>query len=154
MAEESIKQPMTKERLMRYRSLRMENENQLERLARLKNCEKIPAPKVSDGSQHTGGASDRMANAVIRRMEYEERIRPLIEANLQEMHEIEDAINQIGDPMEREVLRLRYIDGEYWRQLPWGEVALQIYGDNDERCLVATYRLHSRALNSIKKAGC
>ena len=78
MAEESIKQPMTKERLMRYRSLRMENENQLERLARLKNSEKIPAPKVSDGSQHTGGASDRMANAVIRRMEYEERIRPLI----------------------------------------------------------------------------
>lgn len=153
MVEESIAQPMTKERLMRYRSLRMENENQLERLARMKSGEQFPAMREGDGSQHAG-AGDRLTGAVLRRMEYEERIRPLIEANLQEMHEIEDAINQIGDPMEREVLRLRYIDGEYWRQLPWGEVALQIYGDNDERCLVATYRLHSRALNSIKKAGC
>lgn len=154
MAEESIKQPMTKERLMRYRSLRMENENQLERLARLKNSEKIPAPKVSDGSQHTGGASDRMANAVIRRMEYEERIRPLIEANLQEMHEIEDTIDRIKDSMEREVLRLRYIDGVYWKPMPWVEVALRIYGDDDDKCLRATYRLHNRALDSIKKAGC
>ena len=43
-------------------------------------------------------------------MEYEERIRPLIEANLREMEKIEEAISQIQDPMEREVLRLRYID--------------------------------------------
>ncbi len=41
--EESIAQPMTKERLMRYRSLRMENENQLERLARMKSGEQFPA---------------------------------------------------------------------------------------------------------------
>ena len=39
--EESIAQPMTKERLMRYRSLRMENENQLERLARMKSGEHV-----------------------------------------------------------------------------------------------------------------
>lgn len=35
--------PMTKERLLRYRSLRMENENQLERLARMKSGEQFPA---------------------------------------------------------------------------------------------------------------
>ena len=53
--EESIAQPMTKERLMRYRSLRMENENQLERLARMKSGERFPAMREGDGSQHAGG---------------------------------------------------------------------------------------------------
>ena len=153
MAEPTQHTPMTKERLARYVSLRMETENQLERLARLRNDELLPAPKISDGSQRTGGASGRMANAVLKRMEFEERITPLIEANRQEMARIEAAIDRIADPMEREVLRLRYIDGSHWRHLPWGEVALRIDGDNDERCLLAAYRLHKRALNSIQKMG-
>ena len=83
--------PMTKERLMRYRSLRMENENQLERLARMKSGEQFPAMREGEGAQHTGAAGDRLTDAVIRRMEYEERIRPLIEANLREMEKIEEA---------------------------------------------------------------
>lgn len=140
--------PMTKERLMRYRSLRMENENQLERLARMKSGEQFPATRAGDGSQHAG-AGDRLTGAVLRRMEYEERIRPLIEANLREMGEIEAAIGRIQDPMEREVLRLRYLDGACWRPMPWGEVALRIYGDNDDKHLRATYRLYSRALSSM-----
>lgn len=141
--------PMTKERLMRYRSLRMENENQLERLARMKSGEQFPAMREGEGAQHTGAAGDRLTDAVIRRMEYEERIRPLIEANLREMEKIEEAISQIQDPMEREVLRLRYLDGACWRPIPWGEVALRIYGDNDDKHLRATYRLYSRALSSM-----
>lgn len=94
-------------------------------------------------------ALHRLTDAVIRRMEYEERIRPLIEANLREMGEIEAAIGRIQDPMEREVLRLRYLDGACWRPMPWGEVALRIYGDNDDKHLRATYRLYSRALSSM-----
>ena len=43
---------------MRYRSLRMENENQLERLARMKSGEQFPAMQEGDGSQHAG-AGDR-----------------------------------------------------------------------------------------------
>ena len=54
------------------------------------------------------------------------------------MEKIEEAISQIQDPMEREVLRLRYIDGDCWKPMPWGEVALRIYGDND--CLLYTSR--------------
>ena len=142
---------ITKERLARYLSLRRENENQLERLTRMRNEEKIPAIRESDGSQHTAGGSDRMANAIIRRMEYEDRVMPQIEENLKEMEYIEATINRLPDPMEREVLRLRYIDGSTWRHLPWGEVALRLYGDNDEKHMLATYRLHQRALNSVSK---
>ena len=153
MTAEPTQTPMTKERLARYISLRRENENQLERLARMRNEEKIPAIKESDGSQHTAGGSDRMANAIIRRMEYEDRVMPQIEENLKEMEYIEATINRLPDPMEREVLRLRYIDGSTWRHLPWGEVALRLYGDNDEKQLLATYRLHKRAIENLENPG-
>lgn len=144
-------EPMTKKRLANYISLRMEIENQLDRLARMKNQEKIPAIKVGDGSQHTGSAGDRMARAIIRRMEYEERVLPQIEAAQAEMEAIEDAINDMDDPMEREVLRLRYIDGENCRHMNWRDVALQIFGNDDERHMLATYRLHGRALQNLAK---
>ena len=68
-------EPITKKRLMNSIHLRRENRNRLERLERLKNEELIPALRMGDGSQHTSGDSDRMANAVIRRMEYEDEIR-------------------------------------------------------------------------------
>ena len=62
---------MTKERLASYSSLRFEVENQLERLARLKNAEQIPAIQQGDGSKSTGAAGSRMERAVLKRMEYE-----------------------------------------------------------------------------------
>ena len=142
-------QAMTKQRLASYVSLKLEIENQLDRLARLKNEAEIPAVRQGDGSKHSPGAGDRMERAIIRYMEYEERIRPQIEATKEEMRCIEDAINAVADPLEREVLRLRYIDGEYSRLMPWKEVAINLFGDDDERHILAAYRLHSKALVSI-----
>jgi hypothetical protein len=140
---------MTKERLASYISLRLEVDNQLERLARMRNDEKIPAMRESDGSQHSPGSGDRMERAIIRRMEYEDRVMPQIEAALVEMETIEQAIYAVADPMEREVLRLRYMEGNYIRHMPWRDVALKLFGDDDKRHMVATYRLHTRALNNI-----
>lgn len=142
-------QAMTKQRLASYVSLKMEIENQLERLARMKNEAKIPAIRQGDGSQHTPGAGDRMERAIIRYMEYEERIMPQIEAIQAEMEEIEATIDSVPDPLEREILRLRYIDGEHCRLMPWKDVSLRMFGDNDERHILAAYRLHGRALVSI-----
>lgn len=140
---------MTKERLASYISLRLEVDNQLERLARMRNDEKIPAMRESDGSQHSPGSGDRMERAIIRRMEYEDRVMPQIEAALAEMKTIEQAIYAVADPMEREVLRLRYMEGNYIRHMPWRDVALKLFGDDDKRHMVATYRLHTRALTNI-----
>lgn len=140
---------MTKERLASYISLRLEVDNQLERLARMRNDEKIPAMRESDGSQHSPGSGDRMERAIIRRMEYEDRVMPQIEAALVEMETIEQAIYAVADPMEREVLRLRYMEGNYIRHMPWRDVALKLFGDDDKRHMVATYRLHTRALTNI-----
>ena len=148
MAETS---PMTKQRLESYISLRLEIENQLERLTRMRNDEQIPAMRESDGSKHTGSAGDRLERAILRRMEFEARVLPQIEAAQAEMEAIEDAISNVRDPMEREVLRLRYTDGDYCRLMPWRDVALRLFGDNDDCHLLATYRLHAKALQSVKK---
>ena len=142
-------QPMTKQRLSSYVSLRTENDNRLERLIRLKNEAEIPAIRQGDESKRGPGGSGRMERAIIRAMEYEEKIQPLIEANRSEMAAIESAVDALDDPMEREILRLRYIDGDGYKPMPWKDVALHLFGDNDERHLLAAYRLHGRALVSI-----
>ena len=145
----SESQIMTKQRLASYVSLRMENENRLERLTRLRNEAEIPAIRQGDGSKYSPSAGERMERAIIRAMEYEEQIKPLIEANRREMEIIEAAIDALCDPMEREVLRLRYIDGEGCRLMPWKDVAVCLFGSDDDRHLLATYRLHGKALQSL-----
>lgn len=142
-------EPFTKERLSKYIYIRREVENQLERLARMKNDELIPAQKESDGSQHTAGASDRMANAIIRRMNYQDEISEEMDKKMAELEAIRKAIGSLPDPMEREVLRLRYMDGTGYRHMGWKDVAVNLYGDNDEAKMQAVYRLHGRAMESI-----
>lgn len=143
--------PITKQRLKNYIALKMENDHQLERLARMKSKEQFPAMREHDESKHTGGASDRMANAILNRMNYEAKIIPIIERNIAEMELIENAVNSLSDPMERELLRLRYMSGEDCRHMTWPDVAVLMYGADDENALRSVYRLHGRALKNINQ---
>ena len=145
----SNKERITKDRLCSYVSLKLEIENRLERLQRLKNEAEMPAAKLDDESKHTQGAGDRMERAIIRYMEYEDKIRPYLAQADAELKYIDDAIDSINDPLEREVLRLRYTDGEYGRLMPWKEVSLKIFGDDDDKHILATYRLHGKAIQDI-----
>ena len=144
MTEQEIK-----ESLGRYLALRAETENRLERLARLKNAAEIPAMRTGDGSQHTGSSGERMARAVEAYIEYEEQIRPQIEANQREMAAICAMVEALQDPMEREVLRLRYLDGQTVQLSRWQDVAYRLYGDDDEKHVHACMRLHKRAILNI-----
>lgn len=139
----------TKRRLASYRSLHFEVDNQLDRLARLRNEEQLPAMRESSGAKSTGGNGDRMERAILRRMAYEERVLPKIEAAQREMAAIEAAIDRIEDPLERECLRLRYIDGNGYKLMPWRDVSIAIFGDDDEKYLLSTFRLHGKALQHV-----
>lgn len=138
-----------KQRLASYRALRLEVDNQLDRLARLRNEEQLPAMRESSGAKSTGGSGDRMERAILRRMEYEERITPQIEAAKREMAAIEAAIDHVEDPLERECLRLRYISGDSCHMTRWKDVAMAIYGDDDDKYILSVFRIHGRALQSI-----
>ena len=144
-------EPMTKQRLTNYIFLKMEVEHQEERLARLRNQEKFPAMRESDGSQHTQGTGDRMERAIIRRMEYEDEVADQLNESIAEMRKIERAVNSLANIQEREVMRLRYLDGSGCRHMSWPEVAMAIYRDNDEKHKQAVHRIHGRALKNIAK---
>ena len=143
-------QPVMQERLRRYVSLKKENENRIEKLLRLKAEAEFPAKHEPDGSQHSGHTGERMARATERYVEYEKRMRPLLAANKKEMAEIEDAVNALESPAEREVLRMRYMDSECYSLPTWEEIACELYGDADHAAMLRVHRLHARALKSLE----
>ena len=123
--------PITKKRLQSYIGLRLENENINERIARMQSAAEMPPMSSGDGSQYTGSSGDRMARAVERLIEYKAQVELTLASNRQEMIEIEQAVNALPDPLEREVLRLRYLDGDYCRPLRWSEIAIYLYGEEN-----------------------
>ena len=147
-------EPVTKQRLKNYILLRRSVENQLERLARMKNSELIPAMQESDGSKRSPAvSSSKMENAIVRRLIYEDEIMPDVDAKLTEMEEIRAAINQLHDPQEAEVLRYRYIDCVGYQLTPWRDIAIEMYGDDDEAKMKMVFRIHGRALKNIAALG-
>lgn len=147
---------MTLARLQNYISLRREVENYVERIARMKNNELIPAIKQGDESKRTGGASDRMANAVVRRLDYQDQMHADVSKKLDELDAVLAAIDRLPDPMEREVLRLRYTDGDpddegriIFRHMRWQSVAMRIYGDDSESKQRSARRIHDEAVQHI-----
>lgn len=145
-------EPITKERLKNYKSLRRSVENQLLRLEELENDTQIPAMRESDGSKRPPAANgSRMEKAIVRWMTYDDDISPDIAEKKAEMEAIRAAINQLTDAQEQEVLRCRYIDGDGYNPTKWRDVALKMYRDDDESKVKAAQRVHDRAIINIGK---
>ena len=141
----------TKKRLKNYIYLRQEVDSRLERLSRMKSNELFPVRTESDGSMHTSSGSDRMANAIVRRLQYQEKILDEVEQKMDEMDRITAAIDSLDDGLEREILRYRYIDCEECKHTPWRDIAVSIYGDDDEAQMQMIFRAHGRALKNIEE---
>lgn len=110
---------MTKEQLRNYRALKKEH-TRIEQ--RLRSMEKRPE-------------CDQETLRPLKEL-YEEKLAALVNAILA----IEDAIETL-DPTERELVRLRYIDG-----LPWFKVTAAINYSEQQ-----THRIHARVLQKLKK---
>lgn len=142
---------MTKQELDKYIHLRFELENIEERILRLKSAEEFAtSAKETAGCGSHQTNPNRMSDAVIQRLDYEQKMRGKIADIMKQLTAIDDAINAVADPLERECLRLRYCEqGEKNRHKRWEDIALEIYGDCDEKHLLSVYRLHGRALMHI-----
>ena len=140
-----------KRRLSNYSAIRVELDNLEERLERLKSEETLPPMRPGNGSKPTGGTGDRQERAIIRRMEYEERHGPEMEAKRRELKYIDESINSVPDPMERMVLRIRYTESGNAKPMLWRDVAIAIYKDDSDSKLLATYRLLDKAVKSLRK---
>lgn len=138
-----------KEYLTQYAALKMEARKNWERIKIAENETEMPAMRQSDGSQRQPGRGDRFENASIRYMEVKAELQPKIDANKAEMLQIEQAINRLEDPLQREVLRQRYLDGDGWKPVPWREVAWRLYHDDDEKELQRVMRVHREAIDAL-----
>lgn len=135
-----------------YQGLMFDYDTWHEQLATLELEQYIPAMRESDGSKRSPGASDRMANATLRRIEFEQRTEPQITAIRQGMAAIESAIHALPNPMHRGILAQRYIVGNgHYGLKPWGYIALMLYHRDDEVGLKRVRHLYNAALNSMKK---
>ena len=142
-------QRLTMERLRNYIPLQLEVFDQLERIERMKSAEQIPPMKESTGAGYTPGAGDNLERAILNRLAYQDKITPVVNAHLDELESIRAAIDARPDPMDRLILRRRYIDMADCRQLSWKEISVRIYGDDEERHIRAAQRLHDKAVAEI-----
>lgn len=110
---------MTKEQLRNYQPMKKE-QRQIEQ--RLRNLERSPE-------------SDQEALQPLREC-YTKKLEDLVAAQL----EIEEAIETL-DPTERELVRLRYIDGFSWYKI------MRTINYSEQQ----THRIHARALIKLKK---
>ena len=138
-----------KEMLSRYLPLRLENENRREKLARLRSKAELPPHAESEGSHNGSPNTHRMENSIEVMIGYAEETKLILGANLAEMRRIERTVQKVRDPIEREVLRLRYLDSESVRPMRWREIARRIYGSDEEKDLKAVQRIHGEALVAI-----
>lgn len=135
-----------------YQGLQFEYDTWCERRARLTEEQYIPAMRESDGSKHSPGASDRMANATMRRIEFERRTEPQINAVRDSMAAIEAAIASLPDPMHRGILTQRYIAGNgHYGLKPWADIALLLYRRCDEVGLKRVRRIYNAALAELER---
>lgn len=131
---------MTKDQLRAYTQIKREKE-QIERL--IEELETLmTSPKIQrlDGMPHAPSKGENPMDAlVIRHMDllalYKAKLKELTEAQLQ----VEQAIESL-DPLERSLMRLRYIDGRKWE-----EVAVAINYSWQQ-----THRLHAKALEKLR----
>ena len=62
---------------------------------------------------------------------------------------LKNAVHALKDPLEREVVRLRYMDGDHCRPTPWREVAWGMYQEADDAAVYRAKRIHDRAISHI-----
>lgn len=135
--------------LREYIPLRFEAEQLTDRLMRMKSAQIFPSAPEDSGGGVSAPNPHRQENAIVRYMEFEKKTAARLAEIKKKIDAVERAIDRISDPLEREVLKQRYVDCECNQLNEWKSVARQIYGDDDDKNLRATFRLHGRALASF-----
>lgn len=132
--------PVTQERLARFLPLKRELENQTERIARARSASVNSSAPVGGAFGGRGYPSDKVGTAVVNIVELEEKWQESIEEIKAEAVALEEAIQLLTDPEEREILRLRYFDG----------LTLEECGDRLNCEKTKSAALHKSAIKSVE----
>ena len=132
-----------KKQLHQYRDLKAEYKQITEELERVEAIMTAPRPANLDGMPRSPGAGDPILAAVSQHLMLAERYRAKLQELAAAQALVEDMIEGL-EPMERQLMRCRYIDG-----LTWEEVCVAI-GYSWSR----THDIHGGILNKLmEKSG-
>lgn len=130
---------MTKEELLKYKGLKKEVEELNERIEMLKEKKtSIKSQIISDMPAGNGEGMDTETLMIMIENAIEELVRKEKDS-IDAMLEIEEKISELEDPLERYILRTRYIDCKNWEEI----------------CVLTNYswrqihRMHSNILKKI-----
>jgi hypothetical protein len=101
-----------------------------------------------------GAAGDRMSESVAKIIEYEQRAESLVRILIDRRMEIEESINALADPVQREILERRYLLYEPWEGHFDENTGEYIKGiaDNMQYSPRWIYKQHGLALKEIQKS--
>ena len=131
---------MEKQTLELYRSTHSELTAVKDEIIRLQSLLLTPTAKLIN-PQNKRIFQKKHAKTILQLNELEDYYLSKLNSLLSLQLQIETAIEKLKDPMERAIIRFRYIEG-----LDFFKVAIKL---NYERA--QTYRLHSRALKNLEK---
>ena len=141
---------MQYEKLKNYERYWRANQSIEQRIMSMKSAETSVTPQAGDGSQHMG-AHDPM-QSVDKRIDYCASHSEEYAQNLAVMHEVDKVIASLKDPLEREILRLRYTDFRYGQQMSWSQVKDALYGKT-RVSRTTVYKLHDDAVHHFCGSG-
>lgn len=127
-----------KEYLMQYRQIEKEINRLLEERARWMALAEKMTPSLS-GMPGGAGGGDRLGETVAKIVDLEREIDAKVDELVEHHRKIGEAISQIPDAKEREVLLRRYIQGQSWEEI----------GEKMEITIRRVYQLHKTALFSL-----
>ena len=144
-----------KAKLSRYTRLKSVMDKLVEELVRRHNHQYLPARSENDGSKRSTVIPDTMSNRIISRITFQEKAAAQLKKIDAEMSVIEDAVLELEDGLEQQVILLRYITGinDGAQLMPWREIAVKVYGDDGDAQMQAVFRTHKRALKNIQRGG-
>lgn len=137
-----------KSRLMLYRDMETEIDNQIERIDILAiRMRSLQSPIMSDMPKAPHSTGDRLASFVAQKDELERKIHSLIEHQAEERKWVNSVLEKLESPNERAVIQLRYLE-----VCSWDEVARALFGRNEDYLdrkdsyVRRTTMIHGRAL--------
>lgn len=131
-----------KQKLHSYNATRHECKQIADQLTALETTATSPRIQALDGMPHGHGGGDAMAGIVAELVKMEEKYKAKLHRLNASLAEVEDMIDSLEDPVERRLMRCRYIEG-----LIWEEICVEM-GYSWRQ----THRIHGGALDKLVDA--
>ena len=134
---------VTKKELKMYKVYKLEIRSIEDSILELQTVlENVSSKPITDEqTNHNAFIVDKQSDLVLKKLELEDKLM-IARANLIESHEqIEGAIEKLNEPIERTVLRMRYIN-----DMKWEEICVHIDYE-----WAQMHRIHNKALKNMSR---